>query len=290
MKCRILSIILVGVIVSSLVNISAAAQKKYTLGVMAPKGADVAKTEWQPTVEYLSQQTGKIFTLIPLRFKSFEPAVKSGKMDFILCNPSVFSQMMEKYEVRPLASLIEVYQGQPLRGFGAVIFTLAGSNVQTLSDLKGKKVAATQRTALMGYQLQLYVLKKQGLEPEKDFEVMFSGNLPLTVKAVKSGAADVGFTRTGFLEWLEERGEAKVSDFKVIAPETDDYPYQHNGPIFPYWVFGAAKDTGAALANEVAAALKAIPDDSPAAKAANIYGWEDPADLAPVRDVLKSVQ
>ena len=103
------------------------AQEAYTLGVIAPKGIDVAKTEWQPTLEYLAAQTGKTFRLVPLQFKSFEPAVKSGKMDFIFCNPSVFSHMMDKYAARPLASLVEVYQGKPLRGSGAVIFTAAGN-------------------------------------------------------------------------------------------------------------------------------------------------------------------
>ena len=110
------------------------------------------------------------------------------------------------------------------------------------------------------------------------------------VKAVKSGAADAGFARTGFLEWLEEQGDVTVSDFTVIEPERDDYPYPHNGSIVLYSMFGAAQGTDAALARDVAAALKAMPDDSPAAKAANIYGWEDPADLALVREVLKNVQ
>ena len=119
---------------------------------------------------------------------------------------------------------------------------------------------------------------------------MLTGNLPLTVKAVKSGAADAGFVRTGFLEWLEEQGEINVSDFTVIEPERDDYPYPHNGPIVPYSMFGAAQGTDDAPARDVAAALKAMPYDSPAAKAANIYGWEDPADLALVREVLKSIQ
>ena len=266
------------------------AQEGYTLGVMTPKGADVAKREWQPTAEYLSQYTGKTFTVVPLRFKSIEPAVKNGKIDFILCNPAVFSHMMDTYGAKVLASLLEAHQGRPLHGFGAVIFSLADSDIQTLTDLKGKTIAAGQRNSLMGYQLQMYVLQKKGLDPEKDFKVRFAGGLSLIVKAVKSGAVEVGLVRTGYLEWLEEQGEVKLSDFKVIEPETDDYPYRHNGPILPFWVFGAAKDTDAALADEVAAALKAMPDDSPAAKVAGIYGWEDPADLTLVKDVLQSLQ
>jgi len=266
------------------------AQKVYTLGVSCPKGTAAIKREWQPTVKYLSHHTENTFRLIPLRFKSVEPAVKSGKMDFLLCNPSLFSQMMEQYGIRPLASLVETSQGKPLRGLGTVIFTAADSNIHTLSDVKGTKVAAALRNSLAGYQLPIYVLKKKGLAPGKDFELMFTGKLQLIVKAVKSGTADVGFARTGFLEWFERQGECKVSDFKVIEPELDEYPYQHNGPIFPSLVFGAAKETDAALARDVASALKAMSDGSSAAKTANIYGWEDPADLALVREIIKIVQ
>jgi len=266
------------------------AQEVYTLGVLAPKGTNIAKQEWQPTIEYLSHHTGNTFRLIPLRFKSAEPAVKSGKIDFLLCHPSFFFQMMEQYGITPLASLVGMYQGKPLRGLGAVIFTGADSDIQTLADVKGKKVAAPQRGGLMAYQLPIYVLKKKGLAAGKDFDVTFTGKLPLTVKAVKSGAVDAGFVRTGFLEWFERQGECKVSDFKVIEPELDEYPYQHNGPILPSFMFGAAKEIDAALARDVAAALKAMPDEGPAAKSANIYGWEDPANLALVREIVKTIQ
>ena len=187
-----------------------------------------------------------------------------------------------------MTSIIGIFEGKPLHGFGAVIFTLADSKIRTLSDLRGKKIAAVQNEALMGYKLQLYVLRKKGITPVKDFDLFFAGRLPLVVKAVRSGTADAGFIRTGHLEWLEKKGMIKVSDFKVIEPESDDFPYKHNGPILPHWVFGAAKNTDAAFANEVAAALKEIKSDSAEAETGNIYGWEEPADLSSVEEVLKN--
>lgn len=266
------------------------AQEVFTMGVLAPKGADIARQEWQATAEYLSESTGNTFELVPLQLKSFKPAVNAGKMDFIMCNSTLFYQIQTENDAKPLASLVSIHQGQPLRGNGAMIFTVADSPINALADLKGKKIAALQQNALMGYQLQVYVLKKRGLEAETDFTVSFAGKLPLVVKAVKSGAVDAGFAGANVLQWLETETEFSASDFKVIEPEADDFPYQHTGPILPFWVFGAAKDIDEALAQEVAAALKAISSDSPAATAANIYGWEDLPDLTLVQEVLQSIK
>lgn len=264
------------------------AQEEYTLGVVAPKGTDVTREEWQPTVEYLSAQTGKTFSLVPLQLKSFKSAVKSGKMDFVLCNSVLFYQIQEEYGTKPLASMVTIYQGKPLQGqVGGVLFTLADSNINTWSDLQGKKIAALQKNALMGYQFQVYMLKEKGIEVGKDFEVSFAGSLPRVVKAVKSGATDAGFAGMEILQWFEKQAEFNVSDFKIIEFESEDSSHQHT---FPSWIFGAAQNTDDALAKDIAAALKEISDDSPAAKAAQIYGWEDPADLAPVKELLQNVQ
>jgi ABC-type phosphate/phosphonate transport system substrate-binding protein len=200
----------------------------------------------------------------------------------------LFYQIQDEYAAKPLASMINMYQGKPLRGHPeGMIFALADSNINTLSDLQGKKVTALQQNALMGYQFQVYMLKEKGIEAGKDFEVSFAGTLPRVVKSVKSGAADAGFAGAELSQWFKDQAEFNASDFKIIKFESEGSSRQH---MFPSWVFGAAQHTDDALAKDIAAVLKEITDDSPVAKAANIYGWEDPADLTPVKKLLQSVQ
>jgi ABC-type phosphate/phosphonate transport system substrate-binding protein len=200
----------------------------------------------------------------------------------------LFHQIQEEYGAKPLASMVTIYQGKPLPGQAeGVLFALADSNINTWSDLQGKKVAAVEKNALMAYQFQVYKLKEKGIEEGKDFEVAFAGTLPRVVKAVKSGATDAGFAGPDILQWLEEQAEFDASDFKTITFESEGSSQQQ---MFPSWVFGAAQNTDDAFAKDVAAALKEISDDSPAAKAAKMYGWEDPADLTPVKKLLQIVQ
>ncbi|MDM8546412.1 phosphate/phosphite/phosphonate ABC transporter substrate-binding protein [Candidatus Venteria ishoeyi] len=258
----------------------------YDLAVLSPKGVSIAKKEWQPTVDYLQQKTGKKFNLIPVTFKSYDNALASKKMEFLLCNPAVFYDARKKYDAIPLASLIGVYQNKPLHGFGAVIFTRADSGIQTFADLKGKKVAAAQKNALMGYRLPSHVLQEKGLEVEKDYALYFTGSLFNVAQAVKYGKADVGFVRTGFLQWFAKKEKTDISEFMVIKPEQDDFPFQHNGPILPFWIFGATKGTDPALNKEIATALMELKPSAFPVTAANVYGWEEPADLSPVGDII----
>ena len=266
------------------------AKDVYTLGVLAFQGAADARKAWQPTAEYLSANTGQKFTLVPLTFKRLEMAVKNGAMDFVICESVGFYQIHEKYGIEPLASRVGIHQGMPLHGVGAAIFTATDSTIRTLSDLKGKKVAAVQRKALMGYQYQTYLLRKKGIEPGKDFELLFAGKPQLALKAVKNGVADAGFIGIIMLRLFEKEGLITGADFRILEPEADDFPYPHTGPILPDMFVGAAKTIDPAFAEDVAAALKEITRDSPAAQAVNIYGWEDPADLSLVQDVLNMFQ
>jgi len=52
----------------------------------------------------------------------------------------------------------------------------------------------------------------------------------------------------------------------------------------------ALANTSPDVASKVAAALKEITADSPAAKAGKIIGWKDPADYGSVRDCLTTIK
>ncbi len=282
---KISGIVICAVLVLSFPHLTFA-KDVYKLGILGMEGAKFIRREWQPTADYLSSKTGKRFELAPLKYKTLKPVLMKGETDFLLCEPAVFCQLREKYGLKILASRVGLYKGRLIHGLGAVILTLADSNIRTLSDLKGKRVASVKREALMGYQVQIQLLRKKGLILGKDFDVSFTGKARLVIKALKSRSADAGFIATPFFISL---GEGERINFKVIEPESDDFPLPHNGPVFPDKVFSALMNTDAALADEVAAALKEMKSDSAPAEAANIYGWEEPADLSPVAEFLKSV-
>jgi ABC-type nitrate/sulfonate/bicarbonate transport system substrate-binding protein len=72
------------------------------------------------------------------------------------------------------------------------IFHLYGDpSIRSVQDLKGKAVAVTQAAASTDYATRI-VLKRFGLVPDKDVKLIYTGNMPALVTAVKSGNAAAG--------------------------------------------------------------------------------------------------
>ena len=61
-------------------------------------------------------------------------------------------------------------------GYNMEIITYPGSGIEKVEDIKGKKMAFTSQTSNSGFKAPSAILKADyGLEPEKDFEPVFSG-------------------------------------------------------------------------------------------------------------------
>jgi ABC-type nitrate/sulfonate/bicarbonate transport system substrate-binding protein len=72
------------------------------------------------------------------------------------------------------------------------IFRLYGDpSIQSINDLKGKVVAATQPAASTDYATRM-VLRRFGLIPDKDVKVLYAGSMPALVTMLKSGNAQAG--------------------------------------------------------------------------------------------------
>ena len=72
------------------------------------------------------------------------------------------------------------------------IFRLYGDpSIQSINDLKGKVVAATQPAASTDYATRM-VLRRFGLTPDKDVKLLYAGSMPALLTMLKSGNAQAG--------------------------------------------------------------------------------------------------
>ena len=69
------------------------AAANHKIGVLAKRGAPKCMKQWGATAAYLTEKLGTKFTIIPLKFVAIEPAIKSGKIDFLLANSAFFVEM-----------------------------------------------------------------------------------------------------------------------------------------------------------------------------------------------------
>jgi len=269
----------------------AAAHAEIKVGILALRGAPKVMEEWSATGEYLTGKMGEPVTIMPLEFTAIEPMLRDGKIDFVLANSAFFVEMEKLYGAKPVAMQVNSAGGKPVKEFGGVIFVRKDSPLNTLSDLKGKKFMVVKTSSFGGGQMALRLLLQNGIDYRKDFaEFKEGGKHDNVVLAVKNGAMDAGTVRTDTLEAMEKEGKISLSDFKIINPIKDGFPFVRSTELYPEWPMAAAKHVDAAKVKKFGDALLAVKSDSDAAKKAGIIGWAPPADFKSVRECLKALK
>jgi phosphonate transport system substrate-binding protein len=90
------------------------------------------------------------------------------------------------------------------------------SPYQKLADLKGRKVAHTSPSSNSGNLAPRALFPAEGLVPEKDYTVVFSGKHENSIMGVSTGDYDAAPIAHDLLVRMAERGVVKMDDFRII--------------------------------------------------------------------------
>lgn len=193
----------------------------------------------------------------------------------------------------PLATLATNDHGRPVTVFGGVIFSRVGqTNINTLSDIKGKNIAIVNIDSMGGYQAQAYELKQVGISLPQDAKLFVTG-VPhdKVIEAVLTGRAEVGFVRSGVLEDMVYEGKLDMTQLKILnSHNLPDVSVQVSTKIYPEWPIAALSHIDENLARHVAAALFMVEENIKATHAMGIHGFVVPADYSPVFDLLRELR
>ena len=275
--------------------IPAYAAEPVRIGVLAFRPKPQTLTQWQPLASALKAAIPeRDFVVEALTFSELDLAVASRQLDFVLTNPGHYVMSSRRHGLTaPLATLAVDESGQRTIVFGGVIFSRATqANINTLTDIKGKTIAATSTESLGGYQLEAYELKHAGLTLPQDGKLLVTG-MPHdnVVDAVLTGRAEVGFVRTGVLEDMVREGKLDIKQVKIINRQNlRDFPVEVSTRLLPEWALGALPHIDENLARQVTAALFLLKEDSVATRAMGIRGFTVPADYTPVEDLLRELR
>jgi len=118
------------------------------------------------------------------------------------------------------------------QGYNLIVIVKANSPYQKLADLKGKKVAHTSPSSNSGHLAPLSLFPAQGLVPDKDYKIIFSGKHDQSVMGVNSGDYDAAAVASDVFHRMAERGQVKEADFRVIYRSqkfpTSSFAYAHD--------------------------------------------------------------
>ena len=264
------------------------------LAVLAFRPKPETLQRWQPVIDHLNRAGLKRrIELAAYSYPELEQAVRQQRADIVLTQPAHYVLLANRYGLfSPLATLVERDGTHLLAAFGGVIIKRTDrQDIRTLADLSGKRIAASKKESLGGYQAQAYELQQLGIDPDTDIRVEELG-MPhdLSVTAVLEGRADAGFVRSGLVEQMVREGRLQENHITVLkAPGTPVYPLALSTRLYPEWALAAMPWVDAELSRQVAVAMLSMPWGGEVARAAGIQGFTIPGDYRSVDDVMRAL-
>jgi phosphonate transport system substrate-binding protein len=104
-----------------------------------------------------------------------------------------------------------------------VIARANDTRINSVADLKGKRVAHVSQTSSSGHQAPVYFFTKLGVVPGKDYAIVFSSKHDNSILGVINGDYDAAPVADTVLERMVNRGVIKRADYKVV----------YTSPVFP---------------------------------------------------------
>ncbi|MBI2468750.1 MAG: phosphate/phosphite/phosphonate ABC transporter substrate-binding protein, partial [Candidatus Rokubacteria bacterium] len=178
---------------------------------------------WSDFLKHVEKVTGKKTKYFGLQnYAAQIEAMRSGRLHL-----SGFSTGSLVYAVNlagavPFAIMREAKGGAA--GYHMILIAHAKNDkVNSVADLKGKRVAHVSQTSNSGHQAPVYFFSRMGVVPGKDYQIVFSGKHDNSALGVINGDYDAGVVADTVVDRMVKRGLIKASDFKVI----------YTSPVFP---------------------------------------------------------
>jgi len=192
--------------------------------------AAVYETAFKPFLDYLGKCTAKRVVYFPVQSNAAEiEAMRAGRL-----HVGGFSTGPTGFAVNLAGAVPFAIKGteKEWQGYHLVVVVKRSSPYQKMSDLKAKRVAHTSPSSNSGHLAPQVLFPPEGLTPDKDYKVLFSGGHGQSVKGVESGDYDAAPVASDVFNRMASRGEIKADDFRII----------YKSPIFPTSSFAYAHD------------------------------------------------
>ena len=238
-------------VLSTIIFNTALASDDKTLRVTAIP--DESPTELQrkfkPLGDYLAEATGKDISFVPVTdYSAAVEALVNDKVDLAWFGGFTFVQA----KLRSGDAVEPIIQRTEDEVFTSVFITSADSEIKSLSDLKGKTFSFGSPSSTSGHLMPRSFLLKDGINPDKDMRVSFSGAHDATAFAVAGGKVDAGALNASV--WKKLVDSNKIDTGKVNVFYTTPTYFDYNWTV--------RKDMDASLKTSITDAFLSLsPED-----------------------------
>jgi len=195
----------------------------------------VYEKAFRPFTDHLAQCVGKKVVFYQVQSNAAEiEAMRSGRL-----HVGGFSTGPTAFAVNIAGAVPFAVKGyeKEFQGYNLIVIVKKDSPYQKLSDLKGKKLAHTSPSSNSGHMAPLALFPSEGLTPDKDYKIVFSGKHDQSVLGVNSGDYDAAAVASDVFHRMAVRGQIKEENFRVIYRSekfpTSSFSYAHDlEPVF----------------------------------------------------------
>lgn len=185
---------------------------------------------WQPFIDHLERVTERDVRFFAVQSNSAQvEAMRSGRLHI-----AGFSTGPTPFAVNLAGAVPFALMGSDDGRFGYTLqlYTHVDSGIDEMADLKGKRVAHTSPTSNSGNQAPRALFPEEGIIPDEDYEVIYSGSHDQSMLGVVAQDYDAAPVASEVVERMAARGLYDPEDVKIIY-ESDSFPttsynYAHN--------------------------------------------------------------
>jgi phosphonate transport system substrate-binding protein len=170
---------------------------------------------WTPYVDHLKSCVGKPVRFLPVYSSAATvEAMRSGRIQMSLLSAGDTPFAVNIGGAVPIATHGTAKGG--IAAYHLVVLVKKDSPYKTLADLKGKKVAHVSPSSNSGNLAPRALFPREGLVPDKDYKVLYSGKHDNSVAGVLSGDYDAGAVADDVLIRMMQRGVLKPDQLRII--------------------------------------------------------------------------
>ena len=191
------------------------------VGATPAEDATRMREAYRPLIAHLEKKLGmKVELFVGSDYTATIEAMRAGKLDIALFGPFSYVLAAEKAN----AEVFAVEKAGGVTTYRSIVVTRPDSDINTLQDLKGHTFAFVDPASTSGHLFPRAFLKKNGIDPEKDFKSMvFAGTHDAVEMSVKNRKVDAGADSNKTYSKMKKEGLISDQDIKIIY-ESDPIP------------------------------------------------------------------
>lgn len=200
----------------AVVSATTALAETWNIAVTDVEGLERLQAEWGPFKTALEAATGETFDFFPVSSRTAAAeALRGETVDFVITGPAEYIVINTLTEATPLIGF-----GRP--DYRCAIIVRADAGIDTMSDLKGQKVAFGDIGSTSNMLCPMQLMANYGVSPVTDIDAVHTAR-NIAHEALKAGdVAAIGINEGSWISSARD-GDTSVpyGFFKVLARSGD---------------------------------------------------------------------